>query len=242
VTDESKQVLRVHEIHTFYGLSHILFGVSLGIGEGEVLCLLGRNGAGKTTTMRSIAGFSPAKAGKILFYGEDITSRSPNQIARRGIATAFAEKRVFGNLTVKENLEIGRRAPSGRKSHGVWTFDKIYALFPVLDRYSRRWAKSLSGGEQQMVCIARALMANPELLLLDEPTTGLAPVLVNQIGRQIQQLREEGISILLAEQNFLFAAELGNNCTIIDTGEIRFTGTFPELKNNETIMRKYLTV
>ena len=145
MTDDSKQVLRVREIHTFYGLSHILFGVSLGIGEGEVLCLLGRNGAGKTTTMRSIAGFSPAKAGKILFYGEDITSRSPNQIARRGIATAFAEKRVFGNLTVKENLEIGRRAPSGRKGRDVWTFEKIYALFPVLDKYSRRWAKSLSG-------------------------------------------------------------------------------------------------
>jgi branched-chain amino acid transport system ATP-binding protein len=242
VTDDSKQVLRVREIHTFYGLSHILFGVSLGIGEGEVLCLLGRNGAGKTTTMRSIAGFSPAKAGKILFYGEDITSRSPNQIARRGIATAFAEKRVFGNLTVKENLEIGRRAPSGRKGHGVWTFEKIYALFPVLDKYSRRWAKSLSGGEQQMVCIARALMANPELLLLDEPTTGLAPVVVNQIAQQIQQLREEGMSILLAEQNFLFAAELGNRCTIIDTGETRFTGTFPELKKDETTMRKYLTV
>lgn len=242
MTDDSKKILHVQEVHTYYGLSHILFGVSLEIGEGEVLCLLGRNGAGKTTTMRSIAGFSPAKSGKVFFYGEDITSRSPNQIARKGIATAFAEKRVFGNLTVKENLEIGRRAPSGRKDKGVWTFEKIYGLFPVLDRYSRRWAKSLSGGEQQMVCIARALMANPDLLLLDEPTTGLAPVVVNNIAAQIRQLQKEGMSILLAEQNFLFAAELGNNCTVIDTGEIRFTGTFGELKNNEAVMRKYLTV
>lgn len=242
MTGGAQPILRVQEVHTYYGLSHILFGVSLGIGEGEVLCLLGRNGAGKTTTIRSIAGFSPAKAGKIFFYEEDITGQSPNQIARRGMATAFAEKRVFGNLTVKENLEIGRRAPSGRKDQGVWTFEKVYALFPVLEKYSRRWSKSLSGGEQQMVCIARALMANPDLLLLDEPTTGLAPVVVNHIARQIRQLREEGMSILLAEQNFLFAAELGNNCTIIDTGEIRFTGTFAELKSKETIMRKYLTV
>ncbi len=240
--DDAKQILRVREIHTYYGLSHILFGVSMDIGKGEVLCLLGRNGAGKTTTMRSIAGFTPAKAGKIFFNGEDITNRSSNQIARKGIVTAFAEKRVFGNLTVKENLEIARRAPSRRKDQGVWTFEKVYSLFPVLEKYSKRWAKSLSGGEQQMVCIARALMANPDLLLLDEPTTGLAPVVVNDIAKQVRKLQEEGMSILLAEQNFLFARELGNNCTIIDAGEIRFTGTFGELKDNESIMRKYLTV
>lgn len=242
MTDDSERILRVQDVHTFYGLSHILFGVSLDIRKGEVLCLLGRNGAGKTTTMRSIAGFSPAKSGKVIFYGEDITGRSPNQIAHKGIATAFAEKRVFGNLTVRENLEIGRRAPSGRKDQGVWTFEKVYGLFPVLEKYSRRWSRSLSGGEQQMVCIARALMANPDLLLLDEPTTGLAPVVVNSIAGQICQLQKEGMSILLAEQNFLFAMELGNECTIIDTGEIRFRGTFGQLKADESIMRRYLTV
>lgn len=240
--DEAKQMLRVREIHTYYGLSHILFGVSLDIGQGEVLCLLGRNGAGKTTTMRSIAGLTPATEGNIFFYGEDITSRSSNQIARMGIVTAFAEKRVFGNLTVKENLEIARRTPSRKTDQGIWTLEKIYSLFPVLDKYSNRWARTLSGGEQQMVCIARALMANPDLLLLDEPTIGLAPVVINDIARQVRQLRDEGMSILLAEQNFLFARELGNNCTIIDAGEIRFTGTFDELEQDESIMRKYLTV
>ncbi len=240
--DDSKKILRVREIHTYYGLSHILFGVSMDIGQGEVLCLLGRNGAGKTTTMRSIAGFTPARAGKIFFYEEEITGQSPNQIARKGIVTAFAEKRVFGNLTVRENLEIARRAPSRRKDQRIWTFETIYSLFPVLERYSKRWARSLSGGEQQMLCIARALMANPDLLLLDEPTTGLAPVVVNSIAKQVRQLQKEGMSILLAEQNFLFAMELGNKCTIIDNGEIRFTGTFGELKSNESIMRKYLTV
>ncbi len=242
MTGEGKKILRVQDIHTFYGLSHILFGVSFEIVEGEVLCLLGRNGAGKTTTMRSIAGFTPARSGKIIFYEEEITSQPPNQIARKGIIAAFAEKRVFGNLTIKENLEIARRAPSRDKENGGWNFKKVYDLFPVLETYSKRWARSLSGGEQQMLCIARALMSNPDLLLLDEPTTGLAPVVVNNIGKQIRQLQEEGMAILLAEQNVVFAMEIGNNCIIIDTGEIRFTGTFRELTNNESIMRKYLTV
>lgn len=240
--NNSEQLLSVEAIHAYYGLSHILFGISLDINEGEVLCLLGRNGAGKTTTMRTIAGFTPAVEGKILFYGEDITKLSAHQIARRGIITAFAEKRVFSNLTVKENLEIARRAPTRRKNQDIWTLEKIYRLFPVLEKYSKRWAKNLSGGEQQMLCIARALMANPDLLLLDEPTIGLAPVVVDDIALQIRQLQAEGMSILLAEQNFLFANQLGEKCMIIDTGEIRYLGTFEELKNNESIMKKYLTV
>jgi branched-chain amino acid transport system ATP-binding protein len=239
---ERGRILQVLDIHSYYGLSHILFGVSFEIAEGDVLSLLGRNGAGKTTTMRSIAGFTPAKTGKIFFYGEDITRLPSNEIARKGIITAFAEKRVFGNLTIEENLEIARRSPSKGRGNKSWDSKKIYDLFPVLEKYSKRWARSLSGGEQQMVCIARALMSNPDLLLLDEPTTGLAPLLVNNIGKQIRQLQNEGMSILLAEQNVLFAMELGNNCIIIDTGEIRFSGTFRELTKNESIMRKYLTV
>jgi branched-chain amino acid transport system ATP-binding protein len=242
VTAEANQILQVREIHTYYGLSHILFGVSIDISKGEVLCLLGRNGAGKTTTMRSISGLTPAKEGKILFHGEDITHISSNKIAKKGIVTAFAEKRVFGNLTVKENLEIARRAPAKEKKQEGWTLEKVYSLFPILDKYSNRWAKTLSGGEQQMVCIARALMANPDLLLLDEPTTGLAPVVVNDISQQVKLLQREGMSILLAEQNFLFAKELGDRCTIIDAGEIRFTGTFEDLESDESIMKKYLTV
>jgi branched-chain amino acid transport system ATP-binding protein len=232
----------VQDIHTYYGLSHILFGISLDINEGEVLCLLGRNGAGKTTTMRSIAGFTPAKEGKIFFYDEDITSLSANKIAKKGIITAFAEKRVFGNLTVRENLEIARRDNPCRRGGDSWTFEKVYKLFPVLERYAKKWAKNMSGGEQQMLCIARALMSNPDLLLLDEPTIGLAPVVVDDIAKQIRKLQEEGMSILLAEQNFLFASELGNRCMIIDTGEIKYEGTFEDLKNNESIMKKYLTV
>ncbi|MCK9275857.1 MAG: ABC transporter ATP-binding protein [Syntrophales bacterium] len=242
MTAEANQILQVREIHTYYGLSHILFGVSIDISKGEVLCLLGRNGAGKTTTMRSISGLTPAKEGKILFHGEDITHISSNKIAKKGIVTAFAEKRVFGNLTVKENLEIARRAPAKEKKQEGWTLEKVYSLFPILDKYSNRWAKTLSGGEQQMVCIARALMANPDLLLLDEPTTGLAPVVVNDISQQVKLLQREGMSILLAEQNFLFAKELGDRCTIIDAGEIRFTGTFEDLESDESIMKKYLTV
>jgi branched-chain amino acid transport system ATP-binding protein len=242
VIDDSKQILSVQEIDTYYGLSHILFGVSLELSEGEVLCLLGRNGAGKTTTMRSIAGLSPVQQGKIIFNGEDITSLAAHQIAKKGIITAFAEKRVFSNLTVKENLEIARRVPSRRKDQDIWTLEKVYGLFPVLEKFSKRWARNLSGGEQQMLCIARALMANPDILLLDEPTIGLAPVVVESIASQILKLRKEGMSILLAEQNFLFADELGNRCIIIDTGEIKYKGNFEELKNNESIMKKYLTV
>ncbi|HRS54824.1 MAG: ABC transporter ATP-binding protein [Desulfomonilia bacterium] len=242
MTDSTKQILRVQNIHTYYGLSHILFGISLEINEGEVLCLLGRNGAGKTTTMRSIAGFTPAKEGKVFFYGEDITALSANKIAKKGIITAFAEKRVFGNLTVKENLEIAQRDNPRKKDHEMWNLEKVYELFPVLQKYSKKWAKKLSGGEQQMLCIARALMSNPDLLLLDEPTIGLAPVVVDDIARQIRILQKEGMSILLAEQNFLFASELGVRCMIIDTGEIKYEGTFEELKANESIMKKYLTV
>jgi branched-chain amino acid transport system ATP-binding protein len=234
---EGKRILlKVKEIHTFYGLSHIL------IREREIVCLLGRNGAGKTTTIRSIAGLTSPKLGSIEFQEENITKMSAHIIARKGIMCAFSEKRVFGDLTVKENLEISERNPLVDKGIEVWDFDRVYELFPVLKNYERRLSKTLSGGEQQMLCVARALMGNPRLLILDEPTTGLAPLIIKTVGEHISKLRDTGISILLAEQNVKFAMELGERCYIIDVGQVRFQGTFDELSKNEYVVRTYLAV
>lgn len=239
---DQRTVLQLREIHTFYALSHILFGVSLEIREGEVMCLLGRNGAGKTTTIKSIAGLTPPKSGLIYFLNEDITRMPAHLITRRGIRPAFSDKRVFGDLTVRENLEISKSKPVGHGLMKPWDYEKIYELFPVLKKYEKRWARTLSGGEQQMLCIASALMGNPRLLLLDEPTTGLAPLITEAIGTHILKLKKEGISILLAEQNVKFATEWGDRCCIIDVGEIRFEGTFDDLSKNEYVVRTYLAV
>jgi branched-chain amino acid transport system ATP-binding protein len=238
----SKTILQVDEIETYYGLSHILFHLSLSIDEGEVLGLLGRNGAGKTTAIRSIIGLTPAKSGKIRFGQEEITRTPAYVIARKGIRAAFSDKRVFGDLTGKENLEIGKRLVAQGTGKKVWDYDSVYALFPVLQKYEKRWAKTLSGGEQQMLCVANALMGNPQLLLLDEPTIGLSPVLVDAMGEQIRNLKREGMSILLTEQNIKFAMELGDRFYIIDTGEVRFHGTLEELSSNDYVMRTYLAV
>ena len=238
----SKPILQVKDIETYYGLSHILFHLSLDIEEGEVLGLLGRNGAGKTTTIRSIIGLTPAKSGNIHFGEEDITRTPPYVIARKGIRAAFSDKRVFGDLTVKENLEIGKRVVPEGTGKKVWDYESVYGLFPVLQRYENRWARTLSGGEQQMLCVASALMGNPQLLLLDEPTIGLSPVVIDAMGEQIKMLKTEGMSILVAEQNIKFAMELGNRFYIIDTGEVRFHGTLEELSSNDFVMRTYLAV
>lgn len=234
--------MQLQGIHTFYGLSHILFGVSLEIREGEVMCLLGRNGAGKTTTIRSIAGLTPPKSGRIYFLGEDITRTPAHLITRKGIRPAFSDKRVFGDLTVRENLDISRSKPLKNEMVKTWDYGRVYELFPVLKKYEKRWARTLSGGEQQMLCVASALMGNPRLLLLDEPTTGLSPLVIQTMGEHILKLKEEGLSILLAEQNVKFATEWGDRCCIIDVGEIRFEGRFDELSKNEDIVRTYLAV
>jgi branched-chain amino acid transport system ATP-binding protein len=218
----------------------VLFDVSLALDEGEVVCLLGRNGAGKTTAIRSIVGLTPARSGEVRFFGENITHTSAHMIARKGIRCAFSERRVFGELTVRENIELGRR----RMTNGGegWDVDRIYEVFPVLKRFERRWAGSLSGGEQQMLGIARALMGNPTLLVLDEPTIGLAPVLVARVGEQIRRLKDEGIPILLAEQNVKFALELADRCYVIDVGEVKFEGTTQDLIGAEEVVRRYLAV
>lgn len=232
-------MLQVNDIHTFYGLSHILFGVSLEVKKGEVVCLLGRNGAGKTTTIRSIMGLVSPRQGEVVFKGEVITGQPPYRIARKGISWVPDNRRIFPDLTVAENLEIAeKKSGSGSK----WNIEKVYTLFPVLKRIQGRRGGNLSGGEQQMLSIARALLGNPELLLLDEPTEGLAPLIVRELEEQILRLKEEGISILLAEQNLKSALRLADRCYVMERGRVCYQGTVDELNQNEEIRTRYLLV
>jgi branched-chain amino acid transport system ATP-binding protein len=232
-------MLEVESIHTYYGLSHILFAVTLGVSKGEVVCLLGRNGAGKSTIMNSIIGLTPPRQGAITFKGEVISGKSPYQIARRGIGFVPDNRRVFADLTVGENLEISERK---RSTARPWTKERVYEFFPPLRHIDGRKAGFLSGGEQQMLTIARALMTNPEFLLLDEPTEGLAPLIVNMLEEQIRHLKEEGLTVLLAEQNQRVALKLADRGYIIDNGVICYRGTIQELRDNEEVRRKYLLV
>jgi branched-chain amino acid transport system ATP-binding protein len=232
-------MLAVNEIHTFYGLSHILFGVSLGVERGEVVCLLGRNGAGKTTTMKSVIGLTPPKRGSIRFKDEDITGIQPYLLARKGIAYVPDDRRIFADLTVRENLEIAARKGGEAEE---WNMERVFELFPALKAIGSRKGGCLSGGEQKMLAIARALMGNPELLLLDEPTEGLAPVLVLALEDQIRELKEVGLTVFLAEQNVRSALRLSDRGYIIDNGQIRYQGSVEELKENEEVRKKYLLV
>lgn len=234
-------VLELKKIHTFYGLSHILFDVSLEVAEGEIVGLLGRNGAGKTTTIRSIIGLTPPKSGFIRFRGEDIARQPPYSIARRGIGYVPSERRLFGDLTMRQNLEAGMKRPP-RQDMDPWTVEMIYDLFPPLKGREQQRAGSLSGGEQQMLTIARTLMGNPEVLVLDEPSIGLSPLIVGILGKTILRLKAGGVSVLLAEQNAKFAMEISNRVYVIDKGEIRFSGPTRELQENEELMRTYLAV
>jgi len=229
-------MLSVNAIHTYYGISHILFDISLTVSKGEVVGLLGRNGAGKSTTMRSIMGLTPPKQGTITFNGRDITGKKAYLLVRDGIAYVPDDRRVFADLTVDDNLEI----PFSRNNE--WTRERVYDLFPALGEMKSRRAGNLSGGEQQMLTVARALMTGPELLLLDEPTEGLAPLIVKDLEAQILKLRDSGISILLSEQNVKSALKLVNRVYVIDNGRIRFEGTVADLEANEEIKKKYLMV
>jgi len=229
-------MLEVKEIHTYYGMSHILFGVSLNVSRGEVVCLLGRNGAGKTTTLRSIMGLTPPRQGSIKFKEEEIVGKKPFMLARRGMAYVPDDRRIFADLTVGENLEIAQR------KGGEWSKDRVYQLFPALKEIESRRGGYLSGGEQQMLTVARALMGNPEFLLLDEPTEGLAPLLVKALEERITKLKETGLTVLLAEQNVRSALRLSDRGYIIDNGVIRYQGSIKELRENEEIRKKYLLV
>jgi len=229
-------MLSVNGIHTYYGISHILFDVSLTVSSGEVVGLIGRNGAGKSTTMRSIMGLTPPRQGTITFNDQDITGRKSYLLVRDGIAYVPDDRRVFADLTVDDNLEI----PFTRGSE--WTRERVYDLFPALGEIRARRAGNLSGGEQQMLTVARALMTGPKRLLLDEPTEGLAPLIVRDLEEQILKLRETGLSILLSEQNVKSALKLVNRVYVIDNGRIRFEGTVADLEANEEIKKKYLMV
>jgi branched-chain amino acid transport system ATP-binding protein len=229
-------MLKIKKIHTYYGLSHILFDVSLTVSKGEVVGLLGRNGAGKSTTMRSIMGLTPPKKGTITFNGKNITGRKPYLLVRDGLGYVPDDRRVFADLTVDDNLDIAFRR------NNEWDKDRVYKLFPPLAYMKTRRAGNLSGGEQQMLTIARALMNSPELLLLDEPTEGLAPLIVRDLENQILKLKESGISILLSEQNVRSALKLIDRAYVIDEGVIRFEGTVSDLEANEEVKTKYLMV
>lgn len=232
-------MLEVENIHTYYGLSHILFGVSLEVPQGEIICLLGRNGAGKSTTMRSIMGLTPPLQGTIRFKGKTIAGKKPYQVARMGIGYVPDERRVFADLTVGENLEISERKTGTAVK---WDKESIYNLFPLLRDIDSRKAGFLSGGEQQMLTIGRALMTNPEFLLLDEPTEGLAPLVIEMLEEQIDRLQEKGVTVLLAEQNMKVALRLSNRIYVIDDGVIRYHGSIEDLKANEEIRKKYLLI
>ena len=232
-------MLKVRDIHTFYGSSHILFGLSLAVESGEIVGLLGRNGVGKTTTLRSIIGLTPPRHGTIEFDGRDITGKPPFLLASNGIGFVPEDRRVFPNLTVEENLEVARRRPEEGEG---WTTEKLYGLFPKLTTLRSQKGGYLSGGEQQMLTIARTLMLNPKLLLLDEPMEGLAPSIVSVLVKQIRDLREQGITILLSEQNVKAALRLIGRCYVIEKGTVRFEGTTEELLRNEEVGRRYLGV
>jgi branched-chain amino acid transport system ATP-binding protein len=234
-------MLQVQGIHTFYGLSHILFDVSITVGKGEVVCILGRNGAGKSTLMRSIMGLTPPRQGRIVLAGQDVTGLKPHLLCRRGLGYVPDDRRVFADLTVGENLEIVALAPRGGDGPG-WTKEAVYEFFPGLAGIDSRQAGHLSGGEQQMLTIGRALMTNPEFLLLDEPTEGLAPLVVRMLAERIAQLKDKGLTVLLAEQNQDVALGLSDRGYIIDNGVIRYQGSIEDLRANEEIRRKYLLV
>jgi len=231
-------VLRVADIHTYYGLSHILFDVSLEVDAGECVCLLGRNGAGKSTTMRSIMGLTPPRRGAVFFKDADCTGQKPFRMVRRGMGYVPDDRRVFADLTVGENLEISAR----NYTQGGWDRERVYDFFPSLRKIDKRRAGFLSGGEQQMLTIGRALMTNPDFLLLDEPTEGLAPLIVNLLEEQISRLKQDGLTVLLAEQNLEVALRLSDRGYVIDNGAIRYHGNRDDLQHNDEVRNKYLCV
>ena len=233
-------MLEVAGLHTFYGRAHILRDVALSVGGDEVVALLGRNGAGKSTTMKSIMGLVRPRAGRVVFDGADIAGAPPFRACRAGLGYVPEDRRVFSALTVEENLEVGRRPP--RPDAPVFEAAALYELFPNLAERRRQPAGRLSGGEQQMLTIARTLMGNPRLILLDEPSEGIAPRIVEELARVILDLKRQGLAVLLSEQNLHFARLVSDRAVIIEKGEVRFAGAFGELEANPEIAQAYLVI
>lgn len=233
-------MLTISGLNTYYGRAHILADLALQAGRGEVVVLLGRNGAGKSTTMKSVIGMVPAQSGVIEFEGKRIDNLPMHRIAQAGLGYVPEERRIFTELTVMENLDVGRQPP--RQDAPTWTPERLFELFPNLGRMKDRPGGRMSGGEQQMLTIARTLMGNPRLILLDEPSEGLAPVIVEQMAKTILQLKAEGLAVLLSEQNLHFAQMVADRAYIIEKGRIRYQGTMTELAADAAVREQYLSV
>ncbi|HVH75974.1 MAG TPA: ABC transporter ATP-binding protein [Stellaceae bacterium] len=232
-------LLSVEEIHTAYGLSRVLFGISIEIEPGECVSLLGRNGVGKTTTLRSIMGLTPPSRGRVFWQGREVTGWAPHKAARAGIGFVPEDRRIFAELTVRENLEVGARAA---RRAGRWTIEAVGELFPILRERRDQRGGYLSGGEQQMLTIARTLMGNPELLLLDEPSEGLAPLIVEMLRAKIGELKEQGLTILLAEQGIDFALSLADRVYVLEKGAVRFEGPASQLREDKELRDRLLAL
>ena len=232
-------ILAARDLVTGYGLGAVVHGVSFDVGSGEVVCLLGRNGAGKSTTLRSVMGLTPARSGRVEFMGKEITGRPPFEIARLGIGYIPDDRRIFPELTVDENLEIVRRVT---RREGRWTIERVHQLFPLLAELRLKLGSGLSGGEQKMLAIGRALMGNPSLLILDEPSEGLSPLMVVTLIKAIRQIQEEGVTLLIADQNVKFARRVGGRGYIMEEGHIRHSGSLEELWAHEEVLQRYLAV
>ena len=230
-------ILELRDVHAAYGLSRVLFGVSLAIDAGECVCLLGRNGVGKTTTIRSVMGLTPPSAGRVVWKGRDIAGWPPYRVARAGIGFVPEDRRIFADLTVAENLDVAAR---GHREGSGWTIERVYDVFPPLRELAGRRGGYLSGGEQQMLTIARTLMGSPELLLLDEPSEGLAPLVVDHLADQILRLKRQGLTILLAEQNVSFSVALADRAYVLEKGRIRYQGPAAELRTDDALRQELL--
>jgi len=245
MTTASSGLLQTQGLNAWYGAAQILFDVNLEVGRGEVVALMGRNGAGKSTTLKAIMGMMPRRSGAISFLGQDISNAQPYQVARQGLGFVPEDRRVFSELTVLENLSVGRQGPRQFPDGSpapYWTHDKLFKLFPNLGEMQERAGGRMSGGEQQMLTVARTLMGNPLLVLLDEPSEGVGPVIVEQMADMILALKAEGVSILLSEQNLHFAQWVSDRAYVLEKGQIRHQASMRDLVDDEEVQRNYLSV